>query len=135
VLVRALPLTVSVRERCCSAAPAVARRGVTIVVSPLLALAHDQLCDLDQRGVCAAQHDSSVESERKAAILAELTDDDDPNTKLLYVTPEGLCKEPMVDALKAANARGLLHAIAVDEAHCVVEWCSFRPECVRLDLT
>ena len=43
---------------------------------------------------------------------------------------EGLCKEAMVEALKQMHARGNLHAIAVDEAHCVVEWSTFRPESV-----
>ena len=112
----------------CFQAPAAARPGVTVVITPLLALAQDQLCDLDERNVCAARHTSDVDPDRRARLVADL-EEDDPETKLLYLTPEGLAKEAMLEVLRALHSRRLVNAIAVDEAHCVSEWGQgFRPE-------
>ena len=103
----------------CFQLPAAARRGVTVVITPLLALATDQLNDLDERGIIAHKLTSDVDRERRARIVADLEDDDDPETKLLYLTPEGLAKEATLSLLHGLHAKALLNAIAVDEAHCV----------------
>ena len=98
--------------------PAAARaEGVTVAVSPLLALAADQLEDLDERGVSVAQYASCVDERRKAQVLEDLAQDK-PEIRLLYLTPESLQSGEMQEALRALHARRLLHAIAVDEAHC-----------------
>ena len=98
----------------CFQLPAAARPGVTVVVTPLLALAQDQCTDCDERGIVAAKHTSDVDSAVRAGIVADL-EGDDPETKLLYLTPEGLAKEEMQELLSKLNARRLLNAIAVDE--------------------
>ena len=106
----------------CFQAPAAARRGVTVVITPLLALAQDQLTDLVDRGVSAAKHTSDTEPEMRIRLIADLAEDE-PETRLLYLTPEGLLRRPEVfEALRSLHERRLLNAIAVDEAHCVSEW-------------
>lgn len=104
-------------------APAAARAaGVTVVLSPLLSLAEDQINDLDERGVAVAVVNSSIDAEKRASLLKDLEEDDESDVRLLYVTPESLDTPVVAAALKSLHARGLLHAIAVDEAHCVSTW-------------
>ena len=105
----------------CFQAPAAARFGVTVCITPLLALANDQLSDLEDRGVDAAIYCSAVDAERKTRILDDL-DDEQPSTRLLYLTPEALQSPPVQERLHALHARRMLLGIAVDEAHCVSQW-------------
>ena len=117
----------------CFQLPAAARPGLTIVLTPLIALADDQIGDLEGRDVSVARWDSSVSREDKDALLRELSPDDDGDfdadavPRLLYRTPEALVhaeeRHPkLAAALRGLVGRGLVNAIVVDECHCVSQW-------------
>ncbi|WP_420347815.1 DNA helicase RecQ [Pelagibius sp.] len=106
----------------CFQVPALARGGLTIVVSPLVALMQDQVAALRLAGVEAETINSArpraenVDSWRRIAA---------GETRLLYLAPERLMTERMLAALKRLDVR----LIAVDEAHCISQWGpAFRPE-------
>jgi ATP-dependent DNA helicase RecQ len=120
----------------CYQIPAIARqragRGVTIVVSPLIALMHDQVGALHEAGVEAAFLNSTLTGEESSQLerrllRAELT--------LLYAAPERINTPRMRGLLASLRERGLLSLFAIDEAHCVSQWGhDFRPEYRSLSL-
>ena len=110
----------------CYQLPALALDGVSLVVSPLIALMKDQIDFLQSRGIAAARLDSSLD----AAQTREVTDQLRQGTlKLLYVAPERFNNERFLATLRRAN----LAMMAVDEAHCISEWGhNFRPDYLKL---
>jgi ATP-dependent DNA helicase RecQ len=110
----------------CFQLPALARRGLTLVVSPLIALMRDQVAQLAELGVPAAALNSATEAPERQRIARALRD---RSLRLLYVAPERLMREDTLAALRDAS----IDLLAIDEAHCVSQWGhDFRPEYMRL---
>ena len=106
----------------CFQLPALARPGLTVVVSPLIALMKDQVDALQASGVAATFLNSTLGADESRARLRGLHRGE---YKLLYAAPERLMLEGWVENLKAWNVT----CLAIDEAHCVSEWGhDFRPE-------
>jgi superfamily II DNA helicase RecQ len=103
-------------------------KGVSLIISPLIALMKDQVDALLRRGIKAAVLNSSVDRDYYLA-----TQDDLRNGRLdlLYCAPERLNSEGFIASLK--NIPGGIRLLAVDEAHCISEWGhSFRPDYLKI---
>jgi ATP-dependent DNA helicase RecQ len=100
--------------------------GLTLVISPLIALMKDQIDFLHQRNIPAARLDSSVELEEVRRIDADLRAN---RLKLLYVAPERFSNERFIEKLRGLN----IALMVIDEAHCISEWGhNFRPDYLKL---
>ena len=110
----------------CYQLPALMLDGITLVVSPLIALMKDQIDFLTGKGIRAARLDSTLGPEEIRQLYADLRAG---ALKLLYVAPERLGNERFLQTLRGLR----LSMLAVDEAHCISEWGhNFRPDYMKL---
>ena len=120
----------------CYQVPAIARhragRGVAVVVSPLIALMHDQVSALEELGVHASFLNSTLDSQDTSAIERELRSG---RLVLLYAAPERILTPRFLAMLDSLHERQLLSLFAIDEAHCVSQWGhDFREEYLGLSV-
>ena len=110
----------------CYQLPALAREGLALVVSPLIALMRDQVAQLRELGISAAALNSASDVDERRRVAAAMRD---RSLRLLYVAPERLVRDDMIELLRSAK----VDLFAIDEAHCVSQWGhDFRPEYLRL---
>ncbi|VDO49809.1 unnamed protein product [Haemonchus placei] len=116
----------------CYQLPAVVHMGITVVVSPLIALITDQVAALRAKGIPSESLNSKLTASERTRIIEDLRNKV-PTIKLLYITPEAAATDNMRRILSSLHKRMLLSYFVVDEAHCVTHWGhDFRPDYLRL---
>jgi len=110
----------------CYELPALMWPGITLVVSPLIALMKNQIDYLRSHGIAAARMDSSLSQDEAKEARSQLNSG---ALKLLYVAPERFNNERFLETIRRSN----IALFAVDEAHCISEWGhNFRPDYLKL---
>ncbi len=106
----------------CYQLPALLLDGLTLVISPLIALMKDQVDALTAKGVAAARLDSTLGADELRGLYEKL---ETGAIKLLYIAPERLANEAFRKRVKQLD----IAMVAIDEAHCISEWGhNFRPD-------
>ena len=112
----------------CFQLPALLRSGITLVVSPLVALIENQVRELRQRQLSAASIHSELPSRERKRTLQAL---ESQRLRLLYLSPETLLSQPVWERLCQPDVK--INGLILDEAHCLVQWGeTFRPAYRRL---
>ncbi|MFM2171624.1 MAG: hypothetical protein RI957_1853 [Verrucomicrobiota bacterium] len=110
----------------CYQLPSLLLPGVTIVVSPLIALMKDQVEAMHRRGIAAVRIDSSLADSEAEEMIEDLRTG---RCKLLFVSPERLASQGFRKSLRGVT----ISLLAIDEAHCVSEWGhNFRPDYLKI---
>lgn len=110
----------------CYQLPALLLDGLTLVVSPLIALMKDQVDALNAKGIAAARLDSTLDADQTRNVCERL---DAGTLKLLYIAPERFSNEAFRQRVKRLKVA----LVAIDEAHCISEWGhNFRPDYLKL---
>ncbi|WP_225844918.1 DEAD/DEAH box helicase [Streptomyces sp. HPF1205] len=117
--------------------PALVLPGTTIVISPLVALMHDQALELNRsiggavRALISPLRESSSRA-GKTEVADQLQGRAEHGIRLVYVSPERLCQRRFRELVRQAVAAGRITRIAVDEAHTMAQWEDFRPSMQRV---
>lgn len=122
----------------CFQLPALVLPGVTLVVSPLVALMQDQALELNRsiggavRALVAPMRESNSRS-GKTEVTDQLLARRDHGIRIVYISPERLCQRRFQQVVRDAVAAGVVTRIALDEAHTFVQWDDFRPAMSRVE--
>ncbi|SEH03927.1 ATP-dependent DNA helicase RecQ [Nonomuraea solani] len=122
----------------CFQLPALVLPGVTLVISPLVALMHDQALELNRsiggavRALIAPLRESSSRA-GKTEVAEQLLGHADHGIRMVYVSPERLCQRRFRNIVRTAVEAGTIARIALDEAHTFVQWDDFRPSMSRVE--
>lgn len=112
----------------CFQLPALMQTGLTIVISPLVALMENQVQELRQRSLSAAMLHSEMPSQQRKQVLWML---ENQKLRLLYLSPETLLSQPVWQRLCEPSLQ--INALIIDESHCLSQWGeTFRPAYFRL---